>query len=80
MFQNEVTISRRSWIDELYTVTYHSRQIMGIFQLMDTFASTSTVNELSLKPGNKVLEVEHDLYLSYISKDQSVFIIKYTGY
>ena len=37
---------------------------------MDTFASTSTVNELSLKPGNKVLKVENDLYLSNISKDQ----------
>ena len=35
---------------------------------MDTYASRSTVNELSLKPGNKVLKVEYDLYLSNISK------------
>jgi hypothetical protein len=65
---------------KLYTVTYHSRQIIAIFQLMDTFASTSSVNEISQKPGNKVLTIEHNLYLSYISKDQSVFITKNTGY
>ena len=47
---------------------------------MDTFASTSTVNKLSLKLGNKVLKVENDLYLSNISKDQFPFIIKNTGY
>lgn len=66
LFENEVIISRLSWIDR---VKYQSRQIIVIFQVMDTFASASTVNELSLKPGNKVLDVEHDLYLSNISKE-----------